>query len=424
MEKIYMEDFSKKKSKTILKGRGILITSMLMVIVAVAAFVTAGFNNVSYAVDPSQLGETFISAEPGESVASSTNGKFQVEPLYVKYGSVDVQVYCLENSVPFVGNTSYSMSVSGGEPVRVEDYGLLWLVANGEDFLDAKFDTTDLEGNVNEETERKYYAAAQTWVMQTAIWSYQYIFLNASLDNAANIVSSKNGLSSTFVSHDTLVLDDDLEKVIKMTSGPNTVDFSSYVKDLVMEARKHLAPSGDVAFVLDSDKVKEEGDYLIVGPVRFTSESELSSYTISITNSIKGAELIDESGKKLADTNPAQKFYVKVPKSSVTKEGIKVNIGAAGKVSSLGGYVYEGVIPAQSSTGVAYSNAGSPAQKITAVQPVTFDVTAAISIPLKYEVEVPDTGMTTAHTIYFIGLVVLLCGVGIVYANVKPKEAE
>ena len=35
-----------------------------------------------------------------------------------------------------------------------------------------------------------------------------------------------------------------------------------------------------------------------------------------------------------------------------------------------------------------------------------------------------DTGMTTVQTIYFIGLIVLLCGVGIVYANAKPVQVK
>ena len=39
-------------------------------------------------------------------------------------------------------------------------------------------------------------------------------------------------------------------------------------------------------------------------------------------------------------------------------------------------------------------------------------------------VGVPDTGMNAAQTIYFIGLIVLLCGVGIVYANTKPVESK
>ena len=36
----------------------------------------------------------------------------------------------------------------------------------------------------------------------------------------------------------------------------------------------------------------------------------------------------------------------------------------------------------------------------------------------------PDTGMNAAQTIYFIGLIVLLCGLGIVYANTKPVESK
>ena len=33
----------------------------------------------------------------------------------------------------------------------------------------------------------------------------------------------------------------------------------------------------------------------------------------------------------------------------------------------------------------------------------------------------PDTGISAGQTIYFVGLIVLLCGVGIIYANAKPK---
>ena len=34
----------------------------------------------------------------------------------------------------------------------------------------------------------------------------------------------------------------------------------------------------------------------------------------------------------------------------------------------------------------------------------------------------PDTGASTSQTIYFIGLIVLLCGVGIIYANSKAVK--
>ena len=43
-------------------------------------------------------------------------------------------------------------------------------------------------------------------------------------------------------------------------------------------------------------------------------------------------------------------------------------------------------------------------------------------VDVNYTPDVPDTGMTTAQTIYFIGLIILLSGVGIIYATAKPQE--
>ena len=36
----------------------------------------------------------------------------------------------------------------------------------------------------------------------------------------------------------------------------------------------------------------------------------------------------------------------------------------------------------------------------------------------------PDTGISAGQTIYFVGLIVLLCGVGIIYANAKPTQVQ
>ena len=47
-----------------------------------------------------------------------------------------------------------------------------------------------------------------------------------------------------------------------------------------------------------------------------------------------------------------------------------------------------------------------------------------LNIQLDYTPDVPDTGMGIAQTIYFMGLILLLSGVGIVYANAKPKTSE
>ena len=71
--------------------------------------------------------------------------------------------------------------------------------------------------------------------------------------------------------------------------------------------------------------------------------------------------------------------------------------------------------------GSYYQDAAGTKQKVVSVTGKTVDVLQGDSIDV---VGAPDTGMTTAQTIYFIGLIVLLCGVGIVYANAKPAESK
>ena len=60
----------------------------------------------------------------------------------------------------------------------------------------------------------------------------------------------------------------------------------------------------------------------------------------------------------------------------------------------------------QEVTTVKFTNKSTPAGK-------DFDLAPA-----------PDTGISAGQTIYFIGLIVLLCGVGIIYANAKPAKAQ
>ena len=70
---------------------------------------------------------------------------------------------------------------------------------------------------------------------------------------------------------------------------------------------------------------------------------------------------------------------------------------------------------------VGYEYESGEYQKITDVKIMNDVITKPLSFKLDYTPEVPDTGMNTAQTIYFIGLIVLLSGVGIIYANAKPE---
>ena len=64
------------------------------------------------------------------------------------------------------------------------------------------------------------------------------------------------------------------------------------------------------------------------------------------------------------------------------------------------------------------------AQTIASVASIANNVNKGAEISLNYTPRVPDTGMSTAQTVYFVGLIILLSGVGIIYANVKPEESK
>ena len=102
------------------------------------------------------------------------------------------------------------------------------------------------------------------------------------------------------------------------------------------------------------------------------------------------------------------KFYIRVPINKVNENNKTIKFSVTGSFTTLEGNYYK-------ATG---------AQTIATVQTVTSNVQTGAEIPLNYTPDVPDTGLSTAQTVYFIGLIVLLSGIGIIYANVKPSESK
>ena len=132
----------------------------------------------------------------------------------------------------------------------------------------------------------------------------------------------------------------------------------------------------------------------------------LKNYTISL-NGIEGAKAVDEDGNELTGAvTPGTKFYVRIPAEKVTKNVQKVVVSVDGKFTTLEGKYY---------------NAAGNYQRVVSVK--TGEKTISKGTDVEF-VGTDDTGMTTVQTIYFIGLIVLLCGVGIVYANAKPVQVK
>ena len=71
--------------------------------------------------------------------------------------------------------------------------------------------------------------------------------------------------------------------------------------------------------------------------------------------------------------------------------------------------------------GLRYAVKGEEAQTVTTVQ---FNRNSKDSGKDFDLAPAPDTGISAGQTIYFVGLIVLLCGVGIIYANAKPTQVQ
>ena len=385
MEKIYMEDNNNRKNKR--KFDISVPLSFLVAIFAIFSILAAGFdtmgNHVSYAAPDSLVGDNiqftvddtrFIQ---GWGVASNNADimTFGV-PSYFADQAMTIPAYCVEHTVD-----AQSAQYSKGDVI--DDYGLLFLL--------------DSRSALASEVNNQY---AQTWIMQVAIWMYLY-----ETDPTATDPSSKNYISA-----------DDLENISatrKLTvnssevfTGDGTSLYDKYVKPLV-NAAKEVSASKNLSVTKESDDLSKtsDGKYYQTSLITVSGipAVDFESYDVNLSG-VDGAFIVNENGEVMENTNIVDdKFYVRIPVENIKEAKQNLNVSVTGHFDTLTGNYYT-------------ATDGSPLQKVITVTGTTKDIMAGVDFEI---VGSPDTGMSTSQTIYFIGLIVLLCGIGIVYANAK-----
>ena len=292
------------------------------------------------------------------------------------------------------GSTKNGTDYYKGE--AIDDYGLLYILnnsyVNGKSIYDS--------ANPN-----KY---VESWATQVAIWLYLY----------EADPSSVHYLKPEYVEgYKTMDRIDYCSDITDPTSCESAAipGIGNKIDELVAAA-KNASNAKKLDVNISSDKIvktKDEKYYQsdkisVVG----NPSSSLKNFTVALSG-VDGAIAVDSNGNKLTgEVAPGTDFYVIVPVDKVTEKVSKVKVSVTGTFDSLAGNVY-------STTEV--SAGGKPYQKVVSVTGTTVNENKGIEIEF---VGAPDTGMNTAQTIYFIGLIILLCGVGIVYANAKPVESK
>ena len=434
MEKIYMEE-NKNRNRSFGVVNFSVVLSFVVAFFAIISLATfgivsnQGMDAVSYAAPTGtttggSFQFTFGKDENNQDVdmvGSGSGGNFAV-PIYLADGNINTPVFCVEHNVDPPGD---GVTVTKSDPI--DDYGLLWILNNSYVNGNPRVPASD----TSVANDMRPYLEA--WITQVTIWMYlneQQGSITASgvkgiYDDSGAATHPTNNVKINYMrpediasikSTTSIMLRKNGENggtVYPATSGETKNLYETYVAPFVEQAKDE---SGKrlLAVVVEDDKISKTTDekYYQSGKVSVQGypPKKLLTYDVTLSG-IDGATIVDGDGKEISKQglNPNQSFFVRVPVDKVKTETLRLNIEAIGHFDTLAGNYF------------VSSENGSALQKVITVTGTTKDVKAGNNVDF---VGVPDSGMNTAQTIYFIGLIVLLCGVGIVYANAKPVEQK
>lgn len=400
MEKIYMEEHEEKKQSKFRQIMGSQVPhhlSALMILVAFVSFIAIQFGGKeSHAImyDKNQIGDSFktITRTHSEWRTIKTNASNEhsdipgvTNPYNLPYMLIDEgagtasnkQVFCLDKNKDFP--TDADNAVTYTRTANKVDPGLIYIMSQNDNHY-----------NSNGQLFNKY---TRTWITQTAMWVYtsQLSADEKTKAEAAKYIESYKLISGTAHVKD---VEESVENI-----------YSKYVTPLVNKAK--TVKDNNITITKSSDDITVTSDNKYYKSPMITVGGIQSGETYSMSSEVpSGTKWYRENGTEIKDLAhiDVTKFYMLVPIANVTEKTKTVKLSVTGPVPTA----YE------------FTPSDSNAQKVTILEKQTMNT----GLDLNYAPSVPDTGMNAAQSVYFIGLVILLCGLGIIYANAKSKVSE
>ena len=408
MEKIYEENNQSQKPKRISFS---VVLSFAVALFAVVSLIAVGFSQISYAAEGDSNKTVHFGkfgTEDAEIIANNNEDPILEVPMMF-FDSSDATtarepVFCIEHGKD-AGETEGAYS-SDGEVY--DDLGLIYImnksrVLGGSGIVPSTVKYPSSHTHAGEQLSANDLKDLETYATQIAIWLHMHETYSSGdrhgrLD--ATTLSLIEGASNLYSTRD-------------YDAGPIFSGnlYTAYIKPVV-DAAANASNYKTVHAVLASKSISLVGDSDIYQTDKInvvaTPSDDLVNYSVDLYN-LDGAYVVDKDGNKKTGLDtfaPGEYFYIRVPVNKITDTNKTVDIVITGEFSGyLGGEYF--VADGQ--------------QAIVSVTSENFRVANSESIDFMVA---PDTGMTTAQTIYFIGLIVLLCGVGIIYANAKPVEEK
>lgn len=416
---------------------GVTVLSFFVAIVAIVSLIAVGFNQISFSATtmlPSGVTKFKGDAQNDNANVFLSNDAFPVIKYTGKYcdngatecggSEKEIQVFCIQRNKDFGYGLEYNKEATTD---LSKNTGFIYLISN---LLGSGVEPiyTIETANQGDNTGNK----VETWVTQAAIWYY--------LNKIGYVGNDEIGapvykiMTSNFIMYGPNRNDGDadtnsapkvgyIKKDHTLMDGFRVKGTDTTIEDLIDEAMELNTDNVNIESLVSLD-VSDEGDVSISDDeayyfsrkvsVQGSSYANLTSYkgfSISLPEDMPDGTIItDEDGaeiKNLTNLAPGTKFYIRVPIDSVN-EAFSIELGIKGNFDL---------------TTVNVFASGSDAQKVGLLSYLPYELGASYKFELT---PVPDTATNsnTAQTICFIGLIVLLCGIGIVYANAKNTKVK
>ncbi len=389
MEKIYMEDnTTRSRSK---KLTGSVVLSFVVALFAIFSLAVCGITQVTYAIDPDTTDS--FKFYKGSFYGNKLTDASDLRILYSDAEKTQ-PVFCIEHEIVLPDDgVDYTKDLTN--TIENDSYGLGILY-----ILSQYYDENFLKNSD---------PAVRYWITQVSIWKYLF-------DTHPN--DQKHFLDEEFISSISSV-----ENIISSTApsvslaytgsynGNSSMSINQVINAIVSDAKsfnqdaelKVSNVNPDLSLVDSKDFYQSEAI-----DVSSSQTNALLNYMVNVSGIEGAVVVVDGEAIENGTVIPAGKsFAIRVPKDKVTKDVQTLDVDVVGNFNILTGYYFK--------------NVGGDTQRVVSVGKTRTTRNKQFSLQV---VGAPDTAMSTAQTIYFIGLVILLCGVGIVYANAKPSEIK
>lgn len=302
-------------------------------------------------------------------------------------------------------NTSNAVNLTKGNKM---DYRIAYVLTHGYNkqyLMEDGFDEV-LEQGSGPETETAQARGkdmVNLWITQAAIWNLQDSLSATELNNAA-IKYTVNDFG-----------------YYRLTSGSGDLSSATLwkkVEELVKSATNAKDPNTATLATTGNTNWNKSDNILKTDLLTMTSSSDLiniRNYSLSLENAPEGTKIYKEDGtditNNLNNIDGNTKIYVVVDRSKIDskKEYVfKLNANAVASYDAAYQYV--------DNTKQCSSQACQPS---VLVGPEVKEISNSVELKIT-----PDTASSISNTIYYIGFIILLSGMGIIYANIRASKQE